>query len=413
MGTSLLPLLLLVAPAIHAATVNQGVITDYSLGYDQGKVSAGVKWDYTSELEVCSEGDDVGVCVPASQCEPYSSNRMRIGICDADKDKGAEVCCKQKHTCGDAIKSVISHFTNPLFPAPERDDLGCNVKIHVRRKVCQLRLDFVEFRLPAPSGNCLPQNNMKILAPSMPLGILGGKKGNPLCGLNKDQHLYIPVTAGDTVQIVTTLSGTSAIPISRTNIGLASDTEYKWNIRITQIECNSDHPYFSALEAPRGCTQWFTDAFGSFKSFNFDGNSDFAPDQDYGICIRNEGNAGARSCSVTLRAQQFKMPPGGIDRVPCASGTDIVNVAANRECCLDPLSAYLAFVGKQPRANTLTTRRYWCGEALGSTTNQVATSAKPYVLKVYSPKVDKWDITKPPFSPIGFSIDYKVDTGLC
>ena len=70
--------------------------------------------------------------------------------------------------------------------------------------------------------------------------------------------------------------------------------------------------YFSDLEAPSGCLQYFRDSFGTLTSFNFDGYSTFAPDQDYAICIRGEGNSpSGRTCGVTLRATSFGLPVNG------------------------------------------------------------------------------------------------------
>merc|ERR1719309_1162130 len=47
----------------------------------------------------------------------------------------------------------------------------------------------------------------------------------------------------------------------------------------------------------------------------------------------------------------------------CEDGTEIVNRKTNQECCLDPRSGYLGFVGQQPHAEAehddcSATRRY-------------------------------------------------------
>ena len=44
------------------------------------------------------------------------------------------------------------------------------------------------------------QNNMAIMAPGAPLGVLGGRN-NRICGLNTKNHMYIPTSAGDSASI--------------------------------------------------------------------------------------------------------------------------------------------------------------------------------------------------------------------
>merc|ERR1712212_1152413 len=69
-----------------------------------------------------------------------------------------------------------------------------------------------------------------------------------------------------------------------------------------------------------------------------------------GICIKTVGgHHGLKACSITYKASRFEMPVGGRDVGYCESGMDIVNELTNRECCVDPKSSYLAFVGKQPK----------------------------------------------------------------
>merc|ERR1711962_33258 len=410
----LLPMIL--APLLsHAATVGD---VGGSVRFEQGAFNAGFensKYKGSDrDIEVCNRDseENVCVCVDPGRCESESS-RTSVGTCDSMSGSGGyQVCCKDTATCGDVVSSYISYFTNPLYPAKERDDLGCNMKVQIRRGICQLRLDFVEFRLPGPGPNGLC-TDLNIMAPQSPLSVFGGRANSQLCGLNTGNHMYIRVRAGDAVQLAATLSGTAAVPINRFNLGHSSQTEYIWNIRMTQIECVSDIEYFADLEAPAGCLQWFTDNFGSFKSFNYDGFSLFAPDQNYAICIRNKGNNLSRqSCSITYRAQAFSMPVKSTDIGQCDSGTQVVNADENKLCCVDDESAYLAFVAKQPAAagGDGLSRRYWCGGALGSPSNQVTSFQKPFIVKVFSPNVRDWSDN---VSPVGFSIDYKVDTGIC
>ncbi|XP_023334588.1 uncharacterized protein LOC111706064 isoform X2 [Eurytemora carolleeae] len=410
---------LLLVEGVTIPQVNPGVGVD--IGLNGGIASANLKLGGMQEFEICNADtdDDVGLCTNKNTCE--NANGVVAGECNkAGNAVGGEnvlICCKKITTGGEDLSSVIFYYRNPNWPLEDRNDLSSNLKISVRRGVCQLRLDFLTFELPRPdnTGRCTAQNSMAIMAPGAPLGVLGGRNSR-LCGLNTKSHLYIPASAGDSVQIITTLSGTVAVPLSRANLAFSSSTAYKWNIMITQVECDSTNSYFRELEAPTSCLQWFTESFGSFSSFNFDATAYFAPDQDYAICIRNQGNnPGSRTCGVTLRATNFGLPVFGDDLPACGLGYETVNEAAGRECCLNPSSSYLGFVARLPNpkyGNKMATKRYWCGAQLGRT-GQISSSTEPYVIKVFSGQYSS-DLSKyTEFPPVGFSIDYKIDTGIC
>merc|ERR1711872_236 len=233
-------------------------------------------------------------------------------------------------------------------------DTTCNIKIVVKPKVCQIRIDFLEFQLASPdkkSGACLSNNNMAIFTHSNPSGLLGGKN-HGFCGNNKNQHLYIPCGYHDKINFMTTISKKSQDYHSEYKYDKHwfEEKNYKWNIKITQIPCSSDDKYFSELEAPKGCLQYYYKEHGELKSFNYDEHARLGYNQDYAICIKTiGGHHGLKACSITYKASQFKMPVGGRDVGYCESGMDIVNELTNRECCVDPKSSYLAFVGKQPK----------------------------------------------------------------
>jgi len=276
---------------------------------------------------------------------------------------------------------------------------------------------------------------MAFLAPGSPLGILGGRSNQGICGLNSGQHLYIPTSFGEQIQILTTLSGTKAVPLGDAALSYASATEYRWNIKITQIQCEGntggdykgkvstkgkmdDIPeYFRELRAPDGCLQYFMSSFNTISSWNFDGSSTFPPDQDYAICIRNKGNSpSGRTCGVTLRATSFGLPVNGNDRKYCSNGGEFVNTESERDCCLNHHSSYLGVVAVQPGHQATAWKRYWCGSSLGSF-GQIIATQKPFIVKVFSGRYTVDDLWAEPAleqqSRTGFQIDYKIDTGAC
>merc|ERR1712137_1174082 len=145
------------------------------------------------------------------------------------------------------------------------------------------------------------------------------------------------------------------------------------------------------MGAPRGCLQYYTKVFDTIQSFNFDGTSVQPPNQDYAVCIRNEGHVGGRTCGITLRALNFGMMVGREDFPACIQGSEIVNLS-----------------------DRSATRRYWCGKELG-TTGQISGKLEPYYMKVHSGSFDMQDVeaVEKEYKPIGFQINYKVDTGIC
>merc|ERR1711915_677217 len=187
-----------------------------------------------------------------------------------------------------------------------------------------------------------------IFTHSNPSGLLGGRN-HGFCGNNKNQHLYIPCGEHDKINIMTTISKKSQDnPHEYMSDKHWFEKNSKWNIKITQIPCSSDDKYFCELEAPKGCLQYYFKEHGQLKSFNYDEQARLGFNQDYAICIKTVGgHHGLKACSITYKASQFNMPVGGNDVGYCESGVDIVNELTNHECCVDPKSSYLAFVGKQ------------------------------------------------------------------
>jgi len=428
-------LLMLVAPLALAAPQDFGTIdTDFFVG--DGGVSGEVS--FSSQQIVCNEAEigNTGMCVTDKTCGAIQ-NTENLGKCSAkDVKSGKEMtCCKKNVYCGESASAFITYFNNPNWPATDNVDRSCNIKILVRPGVCQVRLDFLTFELPGPrkGGVCQHQNRMSFLAPGRPLGILGGRSNQGICGLNSGQHLYIQTSFGEQIQILTTLSGTKAVPLGDAPLSYASATEYRWNIKITQIQCegntggykaskkgmDSIPEYFHHLRAPDGCLQYFMNSFDTISSWNFDGSSTFPPDQDYAICIRNRGNSpSGRTCAVTFRATSFGLPVNGNDRTYCSNGGEFVNPESERDCCLNPHSSYVGVTAVQPGNHKGYTawKRYWCGASLGSF-NQVIATQEPYIVKVYSGRYTVDDLWAEPAleqkARTGFQIDYKVDTGAC
>jgi len=366
----------------------------------------------TGEEGICQPRSGFNTSAYGTYC--HRPGQQFVGDC-SEMGPGAQVnqakmgCCQSVVGCGQTFPedTHMGYFRNPNWPKSDKGSLSCNIVVKILPKVCQLRIDFLDFELPAPDVDkckCSSKNSMVIHAPQKPLGILG-KTDTGLCGLNTGQHMYIPVAEEETIQIITTIDGHRTIPHHKSSLAADQNTAYKWNIKITQIECSEENGVcFHDLKAPNGCTQYFTESFGKFTSFNFDGISYIPQNLDYTICIAPKKE---HAKGLTLRSNVFKMPVGGMDEV-CASGSEIVNSQTTVDCCLAPQSGYLGVTAWQPFPSDWklrALRRYWCGQNLG-TDNEITT--EEFHLRVVTGK----EYNTQTYDPIGFDLEYKVDTGM-
>jgi len=386
---------------------------------------AGLVVKRNAELEddtilcVSDTDESTGFCATESECSDQEGRS--IGTCSRG------VCCKVEQSCARSSSLPVSYFTNPAYPDTDLLDVSCNLNIRVRKNVCQVRLDFVDFELPAPGpdGRCDSNNNFKLYGPYNPKGLLGGDEQNGLCGLNQGQHLYVQVDPGNIVQLHFTLSGTGTIPNSLIT-SLTSQASYKWNLKITQIECGGDNEAMKMLEAPTGCLQYFQDSYGTISSFNLDGTSLFAPSQDYYVCLGLDPEDSRNACGVELRAQTFGLPVGPTDgalvenlngdgQIPeCQLGTVLINSLDPEklmQCCVAPGSASIAMVAQDTNPPEQL-RYHYCGIRLGPS-NQVVSIPQPYMLNVRSPSWDhNRDVSSNAYA-VGFQLIYKTLTGSC
>jgi len=377
---------------------------------------------------------DGGVCTTKDYC--VKGGGTVIHDCKAEFDSPPDyVCCQFATTCGGKVTERVTFVQSPLYPDYDDADRSCSVNIMTGRDVCQVRLDFLDFELPGPDavGICQQQNNLAIFAPRVPRGILGGgRDSNMLCGVNSGQHVYIPVDEFDDVQLLFTTKF-SSIPVD--TFAASSPTEYKWNIKVTQIECMSNSRDMRNLESPDGCLQYFTETTGRFKSLNFDGTARIGPNQNYKICFDLMDQT-EPPCSVSLRSFTFGLPTGldsptnpvavAGDGTDCSTGESAVAITGALPaggspgntpvlCCTQTLGASLNIEEFD------TGRFFFCGTNLGPT-GVVLFRAKPFTIGVFT---DSWTISRgalatvqPGLAPItatdlGFDLQYTINTGIC
>ncbi|RWS20080.1 uncharacterized protein B4U80_10746 [Leptotrombidium deliense] len=181
-----------------------------------------------------------------------------------------------------------TYFVNPLYPAPVTGTNSCALTVYkpFKYRICQLRLDFLEFDINRPlAGNC--DSDRMVIS-----GINANAVVPTLCGRNTGQHIYVDVE---------NIQGPITIRMLTSGIG-----NRRWNIHISQIECTNPS------RAPQNCLQYYTGPRGTFQSFNYEstrippqittpapGNqptdASYLNGMDYAICFRKE----AGFCSQT------------------------------------------------------------------------------------------------------------------
>nr|XP_053656107.1 uncharacterized protein LOC128704914 [Cherax quadricarinatus] len=180
----------------------------------------------------------LGTCMSSYQCT--TSGGVSKGTCV----KGLAVCCLITRTCKATSSLNNTHFVNP---SASNTELGaCTLTInHMNDNICQMRLDFISLELSQPdtNGNCATDF----------LAVTGGVSDVPMiCGSNSGQHIYYDVDPK---------GGPVKVTIDRLIISLKTNT---WNIKITQIACNSRYRgeassacirFSRLLKCPNSCLQ--------------------------------------------------------------------------------------------------------------------------------------------------------------
>ena len=206
----------------------------------------------------------VGTCKKREECQ--ASHGLPDGSCALSLG----VCCTKPFTCGSLIMGNVSLISNPGYPAPSQASDACQFTITKMPTASQIRLDFEDFEIGGvdEEGKC-SQDVFEVE------GANPGFKIPKLCGMNRGQHLYIPV---DKTGLL------SQVKLRFVFSGTPADRLYK--IRVTQL--GLDHPVL----APAGCLQYFTGRNGEVSSFNFEHNKRVGiktiKGLNYGVCFRKE-----------------------------------------------------------------------------------------------------------------------------
>ncbi|CAB4069353.1 unnamed protein product [Lepeophtheirus salmonis] len=270
--------------------------------------------------DVCNStvNNEQGICYTSQECNRFGGKA--VSPCAS----GFGVCFVKNCRGDRSMGQEIMYFQNDNYPDVDRLPNMCMLSIPIKdTNICQLRLDFIEFDLDPGSQFSSPcdQDYLEIFTNSGSDGLGTGK----LCGNNKGQHLYISLMSqfdSPSMRIVTDMRESSEESGKR---------GYRWNIKITQIDCNSASST-SELKAPDGCLQ------------------KYVPNQNYAICIQRS----ISDCELRLR-RSAGIPKGSTSiGKPLTGGTCGVNGCGVNDCI------------KSSGGNN-DIEHIYCGEGVGST----------------------------------------------
>lgn len=214
-----------------------------------------------------------GTCLTSAECAGVTG-----GTASGSCASGFGVCCTIfASSCGTTITRNNTYWVQPGFSTSNTSyttDGQCSVYVQkCNSNICQIRLDFETFDIADPDATAGTATAGTATQCLTDVFVVSGQTNNVpgICGYNQGQHMYLDMTPGSSqFTLSMLLSGTT--------------TNRYWNIRISQIPCGTSYT------APQDCLQWFTDASGTFRSFNYVYEATPAvqhlANQDYTICIR-------------------------------------------------------------------------------------------------------------------------------
>jgi hypothetical protein len=194
--------------------------------------------EHVGLLEECtSEAGRLGECASAHHC---GATQGRVdGVCIQGQDGNPRVCCIYQGSCGDTTGRTVTYFQSPGYPAapPGGPPEDCAVTVQLQPGACQLRLDFIDFRLPAlVDGACSPHGRIA-LSSSVPHAFLPVKE---LCGTLAEipadptrtdlPHLYLHAEEEHPEPQLP-----SAPARTITLRAAVRDSAARWNIRLSQV----------------------------------------------------------------------------------------------------------------------------------------------------------------------------------
>eukprot|EP00088_Acartia_fossae_P054597 TRINITY_DN6290_c0_g1_i6.p1 TRINITY_DN6290_c0_g1~~TRINITY_DN6290_c0_g1_i6.p1 ORF type:complete len:943 (+),score=244.55 TRINITY_DN6290_c0_g1_i6:31-2859(+) len=254
--------------------------------------------------ECLTNAGGIGECLQAFECGLEGGKPD--GLCHLGHDAyyHLRVCCVYESFCGFETNKEVTYLKNPEFPQYTHKSSDCMLKIDLLPNVCQVRLDFLELEMkPMEDGECDPNNSLYI-STSVPDAYVPVKQ---LCGtihreiedeLRTDiPHVYVHVNRdhpnlyGGPDQELPNKDDVPSLWLTLKVDDFAS----RWNIRVSQIQCDGAN-----LQAPAGCAQYYNMNSGNITSFNLLDRA-YQKDLSMTSCIKRDPAA----CALELNMKTF------------------------------------------------------------------------------------------------------------
>jgi len=247
----------------------------------------------TSNPDDChSEEGLLGECLNAYECginDGFPSGMCHQGLIGNSLTAATKVCCTFPAHCGFETNKRVSYFKSPSYPQLVSKVSDCPYTIDLLPGVCQVRIDFLEFKMkPIYHGQCDENNLMEIRAGTSKAFIPMSK----LCGtistgsddpLRTDgPHLYVHFETDTSPENIPQIPNKQKLQDSLEIKFLVKDYPSAWNIRVTQIMCDGAN-----LQAPSGCGQFYNSNSGKISSLNFP-DGEYMKDANLDVCIARD-----------------------------------------------------------------------------------------------------------------------------
>ncbi|RWS24030.1 uncharacterized protein B4U80_09096, partial [Leptotrombidium deliense] len=250
--------------------------------------------------------------IPSSLSPSYQTNSMEgsctsilscraLGGLSLGRCPGTNINLKDIRTCDQRTSQNHTYFVNPGYPSSFNGTNDCALTVYKAfpYRICQLRLDFLDFETNRPTnGECdsdrlfISGHNANSMIPT-------------LCGRNTGQHMYVNV---DNVE------GPFMVRMMTSGSG-----QRRWNIHISQIECNNPS------RAPSNCLQYYFGTRGTIQSFNYEStrlppqlttlapgapiptDASYLNGMDYAMCFRKEGGFCTQTYTNNGSREEFQI----------------------------------------------------------------------------------------------------------
>lgn len=223
-------------------------------------------------LECVSNEGIHGECYTAPECAG------RGGTHTSTCASGFGVCCYNLLTsCGGTVTHNHTYIRNPGYSDSYSTSGLCSYTLSKLSAdgICFIRLDFETMVLEGPTSKTGNDGTCSIDTQTITEGVSRRAIRMPpiFCGIGSGLHLYISAFEG--------LDVSANLDI---DIGASSAAGRKWNIRVTQIECDSP-----GRPPSTECLQYYTGVSGTLQSWNYDDSTDIhTTGMTYAICLRRE-----------------------------------------------------------------------------------------------------------------------------